>query len=65
MKLRPEEAHLATSDLIKKLTSSGTTDTLREGIRALRDAGFAQFAVHIRYGQDTMLAEWAEVLSGV
>ena len=33
--------------------------------RALRDAGFAQFAVHIRYGQDAMLEEWAEVLSGV
>jgi len=65
MKLRPEEAHLATSDLIKKLTFSGTTETLREGIRTLRDAGFAQFAAHIRYGQDTMLAEWADVFSGV
>jgi 5,10-methylenetetrahydromethanopterin reductase len=65
MKLRPEEESLATADLIQHLTFSGTPDSLREGIRALRDAGYAQFAVHIRYGQDTMLEEWAEVVSGV
>jgi 5,10-methylenetetrahydromethanopterin reductase len=65
MKLRLEEESFATSDLIKKLTFSGTQETLREGIRALREAGFNQFAAHIRYGQDAMLEEWADVLSGV
>ena len=65
MKLRPEEEPLVTSDLIQNLTFSGSTESLREGIRTLRDAGFAQFAAHIRYGQDAMLEEWAEVLSGV
>ena len=65
MKLRPEEEPLATSDLIRKLTFSGTTDFLREGIQALRDAGVAQFAAHIRYGQEAMLEEWADVLSKV
>ena len=65
MKLRPEEEPLATSDLIRQLTFSGTTDLLREGIRALRDAGVTQFAAHIRYGQDAMLEEWADVLSEV
>ncbi|WP_179131569.1 hypothetical protein [Candidatus Entotheonella palauensis] len=54
-----------TSDLIQNLTFSGTKEALREGIRALREAGFSQFAAHIRYGQDAMLEEWAEVLSGV
>ena len=34
-------------------------------IRALRDAGHAQFAAHIRYGHETMVEEWAEVLAGV
>lgn len=65
MKLRPEEEPLVTSDLIQNLTFSGSTEALREGIRVLRDAGFAQFAAHIRYGQEPMLEEWAEVLSGV
>jgi 5,10-methylenetetrahydromethanopterin reductase len=65
MKLRSEEEHLATPELIRNLTFSGTTAFLREGIRTLREAGFAQFAAHIRYGQNTMLEEWAEVLSGV
>lgn len=65
MKLRPEEEALATSELIRKLTFSGTTDSLREGLRTLRDAGYAQFAAHIRYGQESMLEAWADVLSGV
>ncbi len=65
MKLRPEEQHLVTPDLIKNLTFTGTTASLREGIRTLRAAGYAQFAIHIRYGHATMLEEWAEVLSGV
>jgi 5,10-methylenetetrahydromethanopterin reductase len=65
MKLCPEEQHLVTSDLIKNLTFSGTTEFLRDGIRTLREAGYRQFAVHIRYGHETMLEEWAEVLSGV
>ncbi|PON14460.1 hypothetical protein C2W62_28950 [Candidatus Entotheonella serta] len=65
MKLRPEEEPLVTSDLIQNLTFSGNSASLREGIRALRDAGFSQFDAHIRYGQDEMFEEWAEVLSGV
>jgi 5,10-methylenetetrahydromethanopterin reductase len=34
-------------------------------IRALRDAGYAQFAAHIRYGHETMVEDWAEILAGV
>jgi 5,10-methylenetetrahydromethanopterin reductase len=65
MRLRPEEEHLATADMIRRLTLSGTKEYLRDQIRALRDAGCAQFAAHIRFGHQTMLEEWAEVLAGV
>jgi len=65
MRLRPEEEPLATAELIQRLTLTGTKHYLRDEIRALRDAGCSQFAVHIRYGQETMLEEWVEVLAGV
>jgi alkanesulfonate monooxygenase SsuD/methylene tetrahydromethanopterin reductase-like flavin-dependent oxidoreductase (luciferase family) len=65
MKLRPEEQHLVTPELIKNLTFTGAKESLRQGIRTLREAGYAQFAMHIRYGHAAMLEEWAEVLSGV
>src|SRR5215831_2272540 len=65
MRLRPEEEPLATAELIRRLTLTGTQQHLREEIRALRDAGYAQFAAHIRYGHETMVEEWAEVLAGV
>jgi hemerythrin len=65
MRLRPEEEPLATAELIKRLTLTGTQQYLRDEIRALRDAGYAQFAAHIRYGHETMVEEWAEVLAGV
>ena len=65
MRLRPEEEPLATAELIRRLTLTGTTPHLRAEIRALRDAGYAQFAAHIRYGHETMVEEWAEVLAGV
>ena len=65
MRLRPEEEPLATAELIKRLTLTGTQQHLREEIRALRDAGYAQFAAHIRYGHETMVEEWADVLAGV
>jgi 5,10-methylenetetrahydromethanopterin reductase len=65
MQLRPEEQHLATASLIQSLTFTGPQEKLREEIRALREAGYAQFAVHIRYGHEAMVEEWAEVLAGV
>jgi len=65
MRLRPEEEPLATAELIGRLTLTGTKQHLRAEIRALRDAGYAQFAAHIRYGHETMVEDWAEVLAGV
>lgn len=65
MRLRPEEEALATAEMIRRLTLTGTKDYLQNEIRALRDAGYTQFAAHIRYGHEAMVEEWAEVLSGV
>jgi 5,10-methylenetetrahydromethanopterin reductase len=65
MRLRPEEESLPTAELIKWLTLTGTKQYLREEIRALCDAGYAQFAAHIRYGHETMVEEWADVLAEV
>jgi len=65
MRLRPEEEPLATAELIQRLTLTGTKQYLREQIRALRDAGYAQFAAHVRYGQEAMVEDWAEALAGI
>ena len=65
MFLRPEEHEVCTADLVRTLTFTGTTPELREGIRALRTAGYNHFSVHIRHGHPQMLEEWAEVLQGV
>ena len=65
MIVRPEEEHLVTGDLIKHLSFTGPAELQRERVRALRDAGFNQFSAHIRYGQDQMVEEWADLLETV
>ena len=65
MVVRDEEAPLVTAELIRAMTFTGTAAALRDRIRALRDAGFAQFSTHIRYGQPQMLDAWADVVAGV
>lgn len=65
MKLRPEEAHMATAEMIRDLSFTGPADKLIDDIRRLRDAGYKQFTIHIRYGQERMLEEWADLLERV
>jgi 5,10-methylenetetrahydromethanopterin reductase len=65
MFVRPEEEHLITADLIRQSTISGTVPEVRDKIRALRDAGYTQFSTHVRFGQPTMLDDWAGVVEGV
>jgi hypothetical protein len=65
MFLRPEEQHLIGADLIRQSTITGTVPEVREKIRGLRDAGYTQFSTHVRYGQPSMLDDWAEVISGL
>lgn len=63
--LRPDEAPLITSDLIRNATITGTKTELREKIRALEEAGFTQFSCHIRFGHEETLDEWADVIEGL
>ena len=54
---QPDRLPAIAAELIQRLTLTGTKPYLRDEIRALRDAGCSQFAVHIRYGQEAMLEE--------
>ena len=65
MVVRPEERHLVTAELIRRLTFTGSVAALRDGLRALKAAGFKQFTTHVRYGHPEMLDAWAEVIAGV
>ena len=65
MFLRPEEHEICTAELIRATTFTGTKAELREQLRELGRAGFAEVGVTIRYGHPEMLEEWADVLEGV
>lgn len=65
MFLRPEEEANISGEMIRMLSFTATAPELREGVRALKAAGYSQFAPHIRYGHDTMLEDWIEVFEGV
>ena len=65
MFLRPEEVALCTADLIKGATFTATKPELRDRIRALKDAGFRHFGIHIRQGHPQMIEDWADVIEGV
>jgi alkanesulfonate monooxygenase SsuD/methylene tetrahydromethanopterin reductase-like flavin-dependent oxidoreductase (luciferase family) len=65
MFLRPEEHEICTAELIRATTFTGTKAELREQLRELARAGFAEVGVTIRYGHPEMLEEWADVLEGV
>lgn len=65
MFLRPEEEANISGEMIRMLSFTGTAPELRDGLRALKSAGFSQFAPHIRHGHDSMLEDWAEVFEGV
>jgi hypothetical protein len=61
--VRPEEAPLITADMIRMMSFTGTGPALLDRIRELRDAGYSQFSPHVRYGQDQMIEEWAELIA--
>ncbi len=66
MFLRPEEQALVTAELIRTMTWTGTAAELVDGVRAVKAAGFAQFAVTLRVGHELdMLADWSKVLEKV
>ena len=47
------------------MTFTGTTAELRERVRALRDAGYQQFAVFVPPGHEAALDDWARVMDGL
>ena len=63
--LRPDEEPLITADLIRHATITGTRAALREQIRALERAGFSQFSCHIRYGHESSIEDWVDVIEGL
>jgi len=65
MFLRPEEQAVCTAALIQSTTFTATRAELRERLRALEQAGYTDFSIHIRHGHPGMLEEWADVFAGV
>jgi 5,10-methylenetetrahydromethanopterin reductase len=65
MIVRPDERPLITADMIRMMSFSGPAPALIDRVRGLRDAGYSQFSPHVRYGQDQMIEEWAELLAKV
>jgi len=65
MFLRPEEQEVCTEGLIRALTFTATKPELQERLRAFRDMGYNNFAIHIREGHPEMLEDFADVFEGV
>jgi 5,10-methylenetetrahydromethanopterin reductase len=66
MFLRPEEQEIISGDIIRAFTFTGTRDELADGLRAMKQAGYGQFGMHIRTGHEmSMLEDWADVIAKV
>ncbi len=66
MFLRPEEQEIISGDIIRAFTFTGTRAALVDDLRAMKQAGYSQFGMHIRTGHEmAMLEDWAEVIAKV
>ncbi|OGA37773.1 MAG: hypothetical protein A3G26_03730 [Betaproteobacteria bacterium RIFCSPLOWO2_12_FULL_65_110] len=65
MYLRPEKHEVCTPELIRSVTWTASKAELRERLRALKEAGYSQFALNSGYKYPERLEEWAEVFEGV
>jgi 5,10-methylenetetrahydromethanopterin reductase len=63
--LRPEEEPLITAGLIRDFTFTGSRDVLVEKLRALRDAGYRQWAIQLVPGHEEALDDWMRVIEKV
>ncbi len=63
--LRPEEEPLITAGLIRDFTFTGTRDVLVDRLRALRDAGYRQWAIQVVPGHEDALEDWVRVIEKV
>jgi 5,10-methylenetetrahydromethanopterin reductase len=64
VRVRDDERHLITGDLIRDLTFSGTKAQIRDKLAAVRDAGYSQVAIQIVQGQEHAVEAWADVIDG-
>jgi 5,10-methylenetetrahydromethanopterin reductase len=62
---RPEEERFLTADLLRDMTFTAPAEELRDRIRALRDAGHAQFAVFLAPGHEDAIEDWARLIEKV
>lgn len=65
MFVRPEERPFLTAETMAAMSMTAPRDVLRERIRALADAGYAQFAIQVVEHHEDALERWAEVFAGV
>lgn len=63
--LRPEEKPLITGDLIRDFTFTGTRTALVDRLRALRDAGYRQWAIQVVPGHEDAIEDWVRVIEAV
>ncbi|MEM7322938.1 MAG: LLM class flavin-dependent oxidoreductase [Actinomycetota bacterium] len=65
MFVRPEEAHLYSTDFVKAATMCGTHDQLVANMRELQAAGYTQVVIQLVHGQEDAIEEWADVFRSI
>jgi 5,10-methylenetetrahydromethanopterin reductase len=66
MFMRPEEHGHITGEVIRNLTLTAEKDEIIDRVRAVKAAGYNQFNIQIRHGQEmAMLEDWADVFAKV
>jgi 5,10-methylenetetrahydromethanopterin reductase len=64
IRVRDDERHLISGDLIRNLSFSGTKAQIRDKFAAVGDAGYSQIAIQIVQGQEHAIEAWADVIDG-
>ncbi|MEM9650648.1 MAG: hypothetical protein AAGA65_01040 [Actinomycetota bacterium] len=65
MFVRPEEAHLYSTDFVKAATMCGTHDQLVANMRELQAAGYTQVVIQLVHGQEDAIEDWADVFRSI
>jgi 5,10-methylenetetrahydromethanopterin reductase len=61
MRVKPDERHFVTADLIRDTSFTATEAEIRQRIDALRGAGYTQFTIQLVPGQEEAIADWARI----
>lgn len=65
MFVRPEEAHLYSTDFIRAATMCGTHEELVANMRELKEMGYSQLIVQLVHGQEEAIEAWADVFKAI